>query len=278
MSTQTFPIAGPINLVCRFGHGSLIVRAEDDLAEASVTLTARDPESDIVERTTVEMQGHSLVVHGQKNRGSVFDIPGLAGKFRLRDAMNIEVVVPSGTAMKIATFAADIAVSGRSGGADIACGATTVDVEFVDGDLRLRCGTGPIRVGRVSGSAVVKGGSGEVSIGVVGRDLDVAFGSGSLDLGVAHGSVRTRCGSGPATIGIAESDVDVTSGSGAVTIGLSPGQQARLDVMTGHGQLRTEMPVEQNRDGSGRVLTIRARTGHGDVLIRRAAQGEQAAS
>jgi hypothetical protein len=38
------------------------------------------------------------------------------------------------------------------------------------------------------------------------------------------------------------------------------------------------MPVEQNRDGSGRVLTIRARTGHGDVLIRRAAQGEQAAS
>ncbi|MDQ1690222.1 MAG: hypothetical protein QOD87_330, partial [Pseudonocardiales bacterium] len=41
MTIQTFPLSGPINLQCRFGFGSLTVRAEDGISEASVQLTAR---------------------------------------------------------------------------------------------------------------------------------------------------------------------------------------------------------------------------------------------
>jgi hypothetical protein len=83
--------------------------------------------------------------------------------------------------------------------------------------------------------------------------------------------VRLRTGAGSARIANAQADVDLTSGAGGLAIGLPAGQQARLDVVTGSGQLRTDMPVEQSRAGDGRAVTIRARTGSGDVTINRAA-------
>ncbi|MCW2521899.1 MAG: hypothetical protein JWO63_234, partial [Frankiales bacterium] len=66
--------------------------------------------------------------------------------------------------------------------------------------------------------------------------------------------------------------------AGSFTVGLPPGRHARLDVVTGHGELRTEMPLEDSAPSDGAPpFTIRARTGRGDVTIQRAA-GERLAS
>jgi hypothetical protein len=270
VTTRNFPVTGPIDLHCKFGFGSLIVRAEDNLTEAQVTLTARDPESDVLSRTTVEMRGSSLTVLGPKPRGGLLDLPVFGTRIRGQDALDIEVVVPSGTDLKVATFAAEVTAHGRTGGADIASGSTTVELEHVDGDARVRFGSGPVTIHKIRGSAALRAGSSEVTIGDADGDLDVAFGAGSLQVQKAHGSVRMRTGAGSAHIGEAQADVDLTSGTGALAIGLSPGRQARLDVVTGSGQLHTDMPVEQERTGSGRAVTIRARTGSGDVTISRA--------
>jgi hypothetical protein len=271
MSTRSFPVAGPINLHCKFGFGSLVVRAEDDLAEAQVTLTAREPDSDVLSRTTVEMRGSSLIVHGPKPRGGLLELPVFGGRNRNRDAMDIEVVVPSGTDLKVATFAADVSVHGRTGNADIASGSTTVELEHVDGDARVRFGSGPVTIGKIRGSAAVRAGSSEVKFGEADGDLDIAFGAGSLQVQTARGAVRMRSGAGSARIGTARADVDLTSGTGELSIGLPAGQQARLDVVTGSGQLHTDMPVETTRTGSGPAITVRARTGSGDVTVSRAA-------
>lgn len=272
MTTTTFPLTRPIDLSCRVGYGSITVHAEDGLREASVTVTPRDAESDIAERVKVDMRGTTLIVHGPKPR-SVFELPLFGGRFTGRDAVDLDVTVPSGTPIRVASLAADVAVHGRSGSTDIAGGAASTQLDEVDGDLRMRYGSGPARVQRVTGSAMVKSGAGEARFGEVAGPLDMACGTGNLDVGIAHGSVRLRTGSGQASIGVAENDVELVSGSGGLSVGLRAGQSARLDVVTGGGRLHSDLPVEDTPPRTtGPTITIRARTGSGDVRIFRAEQ------
>jgi hypothetical protein len=270
LTNQMFELSGPINLDCRIGHGSVLVHAEEGVTQASVTLTARRAGSDVVERTTVEMRGPTLVVSGPLPRGGLFDVAVLTRRSRDHDGMDVEITVPAGTAMSIASQAGDIAVTGRSGSADIATGSSSLRLDEVDGDLRLRYGSGPATVGRVKGSVEAKYGSGRLELVEVGGALDVTCGSGSLQVGVAHGAVRLRTGSGDATIDVAESDVELTSGSGDLSIGLRPGHSARLDVLTGSGRLHSDLLVEDMPPNDAGSATIRARTGSGDVHLRRA--------
>lgn len=271
MTNQSFELSGPINLDCRIGHGSVFVRAEEGATQASVSLTARRSGSDVVERTTVEMRGPTLVVSGPLPRGGLFDVSVLTRRARDHDGMDVEITVPAGTAMRINSHAADIVVAGRSGSAEIATGSASTRLDEVDGDLRLRYGSGPAFVRCVKGSVEAKLGSGRLEMGEVGGALDVTCGSGNLQVGVAHGAVRLRTGSGDAAIDVAESDVDLTSGSGDLSIGLRPGHSARLDVLTGSGRLHSELSVEEMPPNDAAPATIRARTGSGDVHLRRAA-------
>ena len=271
MSQKTFELSGAINLDVRVGYGSVTVHAEEGASRAEVTLAAKTADSDVVERTVVEMRGPTLAVIGPRPRGGRFDVALFARRFRDHDRMDVDVVVPAGTAMKISTFGADLTITGRTGGADLASGSATLNIDEIDGDLRLRYGSGPTNVRRITGAAEVKYGSGKLSLQEVGGDLDVACGSGSLQVGVAHGTVRLRTGSGGATIGVAESDVELTSGSGDLSIGLRAGHSARLDVVTGSGRLDSELNVEDAPPPGRRATTIRARTGSGDVHLRRAA-------
>jgi len=270
MTSRSFTVSGPLNLNCKFGAGSVSINAVPDLGEATVELVARDPGSTVLNRTTVELHGRTLSIQGPKTRGGVFDLP-VFGRGKDADALDITVSIPAGSTIKVATMTGDVSTVGRIGDADIGCGASAVCLDEIQGNLRLRFGSGAIRVGTVSGSATVRGGSSEVQIGD-GGSVDVAFGTGRLELGRAHGPVRMRTGAGSAQIGSAEADVDLTSGSGELAIGIPSGLRARLDIMTGSGQLRTEMPVEPKADEPGlkRHSTIRARTGSGDVTIRRA--------
>jgi hypothetical protein len=270
VTTSSFPVSRPIDLHVRLGFGTITVHADEGVAEAKVTITARDSSSDAVARTAVEMRDTTLVVHAPKPRGNVFDIPVFAGR-RERDALDVDITVPAGTPMKIASWGADVVVTGRSGTSDIASGSTAITLEQVDGDLRLRYGSGPAQIQRVSGSVVIRAGSGTATFGQVGESLEVGCGSGSLEVGTAGGRVRMRTGSGHASIGAAGGDVDFASGSGGLSVGLRRGQPARLDVVTGAGQLRSELPIEDNPPANTvRALTIKARTGSGDVRIFRA--------
>ena len=105
----------------------------------------------------------------------------------------------------------------------------------------------------------------------VGGSLDSAVGSGDLHAGTVRGSIKSRAGSGDVHVDAAHGDVDVASGSGSITLGLPAGISARLDVTTGSGQVQSDLPVEQAPAGNARSITVRARTGSGDVRLVRAA-------
>lgn len=262
MTTKTFDITTPINLVARIGHGSFRVTTVDDATEARVTLTARSESSDAVDRTTVEMQGKTLQITTPRS-GGIFERFGSRG----RDGIDFDVTVPSGTPLRIHSMTADVTVTGRCGTTDIASGASEITADHVDGDLRLRYGSGNCHIERVSGSVQTRSGSGAAQFGEVGGALSSACGSGRLEIGTARGAVRFRAGSGGITLGAIYSNVDLASGSGEVRIGVPAGVSARLDVTTGSGHVDPQLPISQTASGDGHAITIRARTGSGDVHL-----------
>jgi hypothetical protein len=263
-----FPLSGPINLSVRLGHGSLTVHAVDDLDEAVVELTARPGAEDYLERISIEMSGPTLTVHAPR-QGGVFEL--FADRPRNQSAVDAVIKVPSGTATKISTFTADIVVRGRCGGADIATATGNTELGDVDGDLRLRYGNASSSVGKVSGSVTVRSGAGSARFGEIQGSLESGFGSGRLDVDAVRGSVRSRTGTGEARLGAVYGDVDLASGTGAMSIGLPAGVTARLDVHTGSGRVRSDLPIQDEPKTTKGAITVRARTGSGDVRLFRAA-------
>lgn len=261
----TFPLTAPIDLVVRLGRGSLTVHTRDDAAEAIVRLTPRG-QGDALERFSVELQGRTLSVLGPRQGG----LPDLLGG-RRKDSVDIVVEVPHGTALKLTSVDADITVTGRCGRADVATGSATVRLATVDGDLRLRYGSGESSADAVQGSVQVRAGSGSARFGEVAGGLHCGFGSGSLDAAVVRGALHSRAGSGSVSVGAVHGDVDVAAGSGGFTLGVPAGVAAKLDVTTGSGRLHSDLLVEPSPAAGARAITIRARTGSGDVHLVRAA-------
>jgi DUF4097 and DUF4098 domain-containing protein YvlB len=268
MATHRFPLSGPINLNVRVGHGSVHVTTQDGLAEATVALEPGGQAEEALEQFSVEMRGPTLHVLGP-HQGGVFDL-GWFGR-RNRGGVDVYITVPTGTAVRISTFTAPVTIHGRVGGADLSFGSGDADLGEVDGDLRVRFGRGTARAQSVRGSVHVRSGSGTVRLGEVGGDLHAGCGNGDLHAGAVRGRISSRCGSGTARIGEVHGDVDVASGSGRVEIGLPTGVSAYLDVHTGSGQVRSDLPVEGRANAANESITIRARTGSGDVHLFRAA-------
>lgn len=274
MTEYSFALTGAINLQARVGRGSLTVTAIDDLTEARVVITARSTGSEIAERYEVALAGRTLTVMSPRE-GGVFDLPFFG---RTQDAVDVTIDVPSGTAVKLNTFSADVRVDGRVGGADIAGGSSTVTLDHVDGDLRVRYGSGTCRVRSVSGDVESRSGSGRAEFGVVGGSLDCGCGSGDLRADSVAGDVRSRSGSGGVTLGAVHGDVDLGSGSGSMTIGIPAGRPARLNVTTGSGEVTSELPIEGVATTKGRPISIRVRTGSGDIRLFRASEPSQPAA
>jgi DUF4097 and DUF4098 domain-containing protein YvlB len=267
--TTTFPLTGQINLLVKIGSGSVTVIARDDLTEATVVLTPRVASSDIVERFTVEMQGPTLTVVGPKQGGGLADI---FGNWRgNQNSVDVEVTVPTRTACKINTGSAPIALKGTCGGADVTTGSGDITLDTVDGDLRLRTGSADASVELVTGEANTRTGSGDVRFGETGGSLHAGFGSGNLEIGTARGPVRSRAGSGDLRIDAVFGDVDLGAGSGTITLGLPAGVSARLDVTSGSGRVHSDLPIEDQPLGNRGSITVRTRTGSGDVRLFRAA-------
>jgi hypothetical protein len=267
--TTTFRLTGKINLLVKIGTGSVTVTACDDLAEATVVLTPRVPDSDILDRYTVEMDGPTLTVNGPKKSSGLSDVFG--GWRRDKDAVDVEVTVPTRTACKINTGSAPITIKGVCGGADVTTGSGDITLDTIDGDLRLRTGSADAAIESVTGDANTRTGSGDVQFGETGGSVHSGFGSGNLQIGVARGSVRSRAGSGDLRIDAVFGDVDLGAGSGTITLGLPAGVSARLDVTSGSGRVHSDLPIEDQPVGNRGSITVRTRTGSGDVRLFRAA-------
>ncbi|MGN6610058.1 MAG: DUF4097 family beta strand repeat-containing protein [Jatrophihabitans sp.] len=264
--TRRFPVSGPVALMLRIAHGSVSVTAAEGVDEASVVIRPRSAKVDAA-AITVDLSGRTLLVRAPR-AGGVLDLPifGRSG----RDEVDVEVVVPAGSDIEVLTHTAPITVLGRCGEADVAFGAGGANFEQIDGDLRARFGSGSVRAVRVGGRVQVRTGAGDARLGEVVGAVTAGCGSGTVEIALAHAAVHTRTGAGSARIGAAHGDVDIVSGSGSVHIGVPAGVAARLDLSSGSGDVRSELPIEST-PSTGRAITLRARTGSGRVRLFRAA-------
>ncbi|HZY77574.1 MAG TPA: DUF4097 family beta strand repeat-containing protein [Jatrophihabitantaceae bacterium] len=231
MTTRTFPLDGPINLHARLGRGAVTVEAVEGLTEASVELIPRQAGSDIADQVDVDLRGRTLWVVAPRE-GGLFDMVFASNRGKL--ALDALIRVPADTAMKISTVSADVTITGRASGADIAAGSANISIEHVTGDLRLRYGSGRCRIERVDGS------------------------------------VNSRSGSGSARFARIDGSFNATWGSGDLQIGLPAGRPARLDIQTGSGHVDSELAIVDRPASQGRPISVRARTGSGDVHLFRA--------
>ncbi|MGH3751294.1 MAG: DUF4097 family beta strand repeat-containing protein [Pseudonocardiaceae bacterium] len=290
---QDFEGEGPIDVFVELDSGRLDIQLEEDSAGEVAVQVCADPASqppwsvgitgllswlgeqagaapsgelaaEAVRRTTIDFTGRRLAVRSPR-------------EFPLRTVpLAIQVRAPSGSSVTARSGSADIAVDGMADRLDASTGSGQVHAQRCRGSADVRTGSGDVRLGSVLGGLRVRTGSGEVDVASIEDTVDAAgggggivqTGSGNVRLGAVRHDVSARTGSGDLTVVDASAGgLELTTGSGQLRVGIHPGVLAELDVSSGSGQARSDLPVGGPPPEVDVTLRVRARTGSGDALV-----------
>ena len=134
-------------------------------------------------------------------------------------------------------------------------------------------GTGALSLGAVRGDLIVKNGNGGTRVGAVDGIVQISAANGDVTIDAARQGATVKTANGSIRLGsIASGDVDLKTAFGTVEVGIAHGTAAKLDVKTTFGLLRQELEPSATPPASVRTATVKARTSHGDITIRRAAR------
>lgn len=219
--------------------------------------------AEAVRRTVIDFTGQRLTVRSPRD-------------FPLRAVpLTIHVSAPSGSSITGRSGSADITVDGVADRLDASTGSGQVRAQRCTGATDVRTGSGDVRLGSVLGRLRVRTGSGEVEVislentaGTRSGAATVQTGSGDVRLGAVTYDMSARTGSGDLTVVDASAGgLELTTGSGQLRVGIHPGVRAELDVSSGSGHARSDLPVGGPPAEGDVPLRVRARTGSGDALV-----------
>ncbi|HJT03013.1 MAG TPA: DUF4097 family beta strand repeat-containing protein [Pseudonocardiaceae bacterium] len=214
--------------------------------------------ADAVRQTLIDFTGRRLTVRSPR-------------EFPLRTVpLIIQVTAPAGSSISARGGSADLAVTGVAAQLDVATGSGEIRAQQCTGAADVRTGSGDVRMGTVLGRLRVRTGSGLVDVtSVEGAGAGtVRTGSGDVRLGAVKHDMSARTGSGDLTVVDAcAGGLELTTGSGQLRIGIHQGVLAELDVSSGSGQARSDLPVSGPPAEGNVALRVRARTGSGDALV-----------
>ncbi|MDQ3761766.1 MAG: DUF4097 domain-containing protein [Actinomycetota bacterium] len=286
---QDFECDGPIDVWVELDNGQLDIKLEEDAADpGGVTVQIRpDPASqppwnvgiaglltwlgeqtggtplgelaaEAVRRTAIDFTGQRLTIRSPRD-------------FPLRTVpLIVLVTAPSGSSITARSGSADVTVTGLATRLDAATGSGQVRAQRCTG-ADVRTGSGDVRLETMLGRLRVRTGSGDVDVGSVeGADggATVQTGSGDVRLGAVKHDVSARSGSGDLTVADAcTGGLQLMTGSGQLRVGIHAGVWAKLDVSSGSGRARSDLPVGGPPAEGDVALRVRARTGSGDALV-----------
>lgn len=145
-----------------------------------------------------------------------------------------------------------------------------VSVGRTAGHAEVSTGNGEIRIREIDGSAVVKAASGAITVGEVTGDLRLTSASGDIEVDRALASVVAKTAYGSVRIGeVVRSSVVVETAYGDLTLGVREGTAAWLDLTSQYGEVRSFLTECEGPGQSDETVKVRARTGYGDVVVRR---------
>ena len=277
-----FDTPTPIDVLIDLAVGDVRVTAADR-PDTVVDVRPTDPRTtldvDAAEQTRVEYADGRLVVKAPKQRNlGLFGKPG---------SIDVEIALPTGSALTVQAAIASVDTSGRLGACriktavgdvhvdetgplDLQTSSGSVSVGAVTGDASVSTSTGALRVGRVHGGAVLKNSDGESRIGEVTGDLRVQSANGSVLVDRAGADVTATTAKGDVRIGaVTTGSVSLKTSMGDLEVGVPEGTAAHLDVHTGFGNLVNRLTAGAGPAAGATTVELRARTSYGDIIIRR---------
>jgi Putative adhesin len=151
--------------------------------------------------------------------------------------------------------------------------AGDITLDQATGDAELTTATGDVRAGEIDGSAVIKNSNGDTRIGDVGGDLRVKAANGDIDVERSRGSVSAKTANGHIRVGSVErGSLVAETANGHIEVGIGGGVAAWLDLHTHYGHVHNDLDATEGPGSSDRQVEVRARTGLGDITIRREAE------
>jgi DUF4097 and DUF4098 domain-containing protein YvlB len=161
--------------------------------------------------------------------------------------------------LKARTAAGDVSVARSAGHADV------------------RTSSGKIRIGEVDGSAVVKTSNGDITLGEITGDVRLSTANGDVTVERALAAVVAKTAYGSIRIGeVVRGEVVLDTAFGELELGVRQGTAAWLDVSSKSGSVRSDLDAAGEPGPSDETVKVRARTGFGDIVIRRSARSTPA--
>lgn len=276
----SFDTPEPISVTAHVEAGSLQFTAGDRL-DTVVEVRPREPKKDLdaraAEQTEVTFANGMLTIRTPKTRYLI----GRTG------TVDVTVELPTGSRVDMTGAWAQVLGEGRLGevrvktsSGDVRFDTTgplnltashgSITVDRVEGGAEITTSTGSLSVGLVDGPAVLKNSHGTTTIGVATGELRVSNANGDIQIRRAEDSVTATTAHGTLRVGeVARGTVQLETSYGAIDIGVRAGTAAWLDVSAASGQVRNALAASESPEKSEDTVTIRARTKHGNIDVRR---------
>ena len=275
-----FDTPGPIAATVVVG-GARVRVAASDRTDTVVLVEPIDKTSrsdvKVASKTKVAFAGGQLsvktTVSGDKN-GSVV----------------ITIDLPAGSSLVAYLAHSSVHADGSFGECELHMASGRVQFDRISA-LQANIAAGEVTIGHIAERANIDGGAfamrisevkdtvklsstgaGQTWIGHASADLDLSSAHGGFDIDRADGSVTAKTADGAIRIGrLTRGQAELMNRSGNIEVGISEGTAARVDANSERGSVRNSVPPQENPDPPDNMVTVRARTRYGDIIIQPAA-------
>jgi len=201
----------------------------------------------------------------------------------------ITIGLPAGSSLAAYLAYSSVQADGPVGGCELHLASGQVQLDRI-GALQANIASGEVAIGHIAGRANIDGGGfamrigeangtvglsssgGQAWIGHAFADLDLSSGSGDFDIDRADGSITATTASGVIRIGrMTHGQAKLMNGSGNIEVGIGEGTTARVDANSERGSVRNSVASQESPATSDALVSVHARTRHGDIIIQRAA-------
>ena len=278
-----FDTPEPISVVIELAMAEVRVSASDrvdTVVEVRPSDPSRPADVTAADQVRVEYGGGTLRVKatGRWRSWSPFGYGG---------SVEVDIALPTGSHLKgsavgqircsgavgdcqLKTSLGDINVE-DAGAVTLSTSAGDIDLGRASRDAELVTASGEIRAGEIDGAAEIKNSNGDIRAEEVMGDLRVNAANGDIVIERVRGALSAKTANGDIRVGaVGTGTVAAATGLGSVEIGVPDGIAAWLDLHTGYGQLHSALEASGPPGPRDRTVEIRARSGYGDITIRRA--------
>jgi hypothetical protein len=194
----------------------------------------------------------------------------------------ITIDLPAGSSLAAYLAHSSVQADGPVGQCELHLTSGQVQLDRIDA-LQANIASGEVAIGHIAGRANIDGAAFAVRIGEVkgtvglsssGGQAWIGQASADLDLNSGHadGNITATTASGAIRIGrMTHGQAKLMNGSGNIEVGIGGGAAARVDANSERGSVRNSVAPQGSPATSEALVSVHARTRHGDIIIHRAA-------